>query len=94
MYKFHHSYKDTNIQTMSSCNYNEYENNDSTITTKYVCECGRSFNKQTQFNYHKKNECGRVFVCDICQTPSTTMSNLRRHQKLRHKPEVDKYPIY
>lgn len=47
--------------------------------------CGQTFKKVKYFRYHKKWECGKVFVCSKCnsvlKTRATYLSHTRRYCK-------------
>ena len=48
-------------------------------SNKIICDCGRQFITISQYNYHKRWECGRTFDCLICKRPFTTKSSLKYH---------------
>ena len=58
------------------------------LAEKIECECGRTFVYQSQYAFHKKRECGRIFPCHLCNISRTTKSNLKAHLKFDHNIQI------
>lgn len=47
-------------------------------------KCGKSFARQSDYTYHLKWECGRVFVCNICGRNFQRLRNIKQHKVRVH----------
>lgn len=59
----------------------------STLTTeepKFICQCGRRFSLLPNYETHRRNECGRVFKCNLCPILTSAKRSLISHQKRVH----------
>lgn len=53
---------------------------------RYNCECGRSYNRESNLLRHKRYECGKLPThwCELCSYTTYRKNDLQRHEKKHH----------
>lgn len=45
------------------------------------CDCGRKFQYENQYIYHKRFQCGKSLQCNLCRRSYCSIYYVRRHMK-------------
>lgn len=45
------------------------------------CDCGRKFEYENQYIYHKRFQCGKSLQCNLCRRSYCSIYYVRRHMK-------------
>lgn len=65
------------------------DRNSTKMAVRAVCVCGRTFSYKQNLTYHKKWECGRILMCNICQKSFKVKSHLLKHLRECHQQMLD-----